>query len=57
MHCDYDKGEVYIKGWDRVYWKVDVQLVPINNKKLLTVIIDDINDKLQDILDDLDEDE
>lgn len=46
MHCDYNKGEVYIKGWDRVYWKVDVQLMLINNNELPTVITDNINDEL-----------
>lgn len=35
---------------------MDVQLVPINNEELPTVITDDIDDELQDILDDLDED-
>ena len=57
MHCDYDKGEVHIKGWDGVYQKVDVQLAPIDNDELPTMITNDIDDELQDILDDLDEDE
>ena len=57
MHCDYDKGEVHIKGWDGVYQKVDIQLVPIDNEELPTVVTNDINDELQDILDDLDGDE
>lgn len=57
MHCDYDRGEVHIKGWDGVYCRVDIQLAPIDNEELPTVITDDIDDELQDILDNLGEDE
>ena len=57
MHCDYNKDEVYIKGHNDVYCRVDMQLALINNDELPTVITDDINDELQNILDDLDDDD
>lgn len=46
MYYDYNKGEVYIKGHDSVYHKIDMQLALINNDELPTMIINNIDDKL-----------
>ena len=46
MYYDYNKEEVYIKGHDSVYHKIDMQLALINNDELPTMIINNIDDKL-----------